>query len=54
MALEGQLDQDTRDNLFKSYNASRALVHVINDLLVRGARPHVTQSREALTLADRT
>lgn len=34
MALEGQLDQDTRDNLSKSYNASRALVHVINDLLV--------------------
>jgi signal transduction histidine kinase len=34
LALDGQLDEDTRDNLSKSYSASRALVHVINDLLV--------------------
>ncbi|OAV93269.1 hypothetical protein PTTG_00885 [Puccinia triticina 1-1 BBBD Race 1] len=33
LALDGQLDEDTRDNLSKSYTASRALVHVINDLL---------------------
>ncbi|OAV85984.1 hypothetical protein PTTG_30150 [Puccinia triticina 1-1 BBBD Race 1] len=33
LALDGQLDEDTRDNLLKSYTASRALVHVINDLL---------------------
>lgn len=33
LALDGQLDDDTRDNLSKSYSASRALVHVINDLL---------------------
>ncbi|KAI7942870.1 hypothetical protein MJO29_012714 [Puccinia striiformis f. sp. tritici] len=33
LALDGQLDEDTRDNLSKSYSASRALVHVINDLL---------------------
>ena len=33
VALESQLDIDTRDALSKSYNASRALVHVINDLL---------------------
>lgn len=34
LALDGQLDEDTRENLSKSYSASRALVHVINDLLV--------------------
>ncbi|KNZ63517.1 hypothetical protein VP01_1133g4 [Puccinia sorghi] len=33
LALDGQLDEDTRENLSKSYSASRALVHVINDLL---------------------
>ncbi|MBW0490223.1 hypothetical protein O181_029938 [Austropuccinia psidii MF-1] len=33
LALDGPLDDDTRDNLSKSYSASRALVHVINDLL---------------------
>ncbi|KAH8924871.1 hypothetical protein BT69DRAFT_1349174 [Atractiella rhizophila] len=33
MALEGPLDNDTRDNLSRSYEASRTLIHVINDLL---------------------
>ena len=33
MALEGQLDDDTRESLVQSHSASRALVHVINDLL---------------------
>jgi light-regulated signal transduction histidine kinase (bacteriophytochrome)/CheY-like chemotaxis protein len=33
IALEGQLDQDTRDNLAKSHSASKSLVYVINDLL---------------------
>ncbi|KAI8456842.1 hypothetical protein BY996DRAFT_4579091 [Phakopsora pachyrhizi] len=33
LALDGQLDDETRDNLSKSYSASKALVHVINDLL---------------------
>ncbi|KAL2392365.1 Cyanobacterial phytochrome B [Exophiala dermatitidis] len=33
IALEGQLDQDTRDNLSKSHSASKSLVYVINDLL---------------------
>ena len=33
MALEGQLDDDTRESLVRSHSASRALVHVINDLL---------------------
>jgi light-regulated signal transduction histidine kinase (bacteriophytochrome) len=33
IALEGPLDQDTRDNLVKSHSASKSLVYVINDLL---------------------
>lgn len=33
MALEGPLDDDTRESLVRSHTASRALVHVINDLL---------------------
>ncbi|EXJ93205.1 hypothetical protein A1O3_01762 [Capronia epimyces CBS 606.96] len=33
IALEGQLDHDTRDNLSKSHSASKSLVYVINDLL---------------------
>jgi signal transduction histidine kinase/CheY-like chemotaxis protein len=33
IALEGQLDQETRDNLTKSHSASKSLIYVINDLL---------------------
>ena len=33
IALEGSLDQETRDNLAKSHSASKSLVYVINDLL---------------------
>ncbi|KAK5113217.1 hypothetical protein LTR62_003553 [Meristemomyces frigidus] len=33
IALEGNLDQETRDNLAKSHSASKSLVYVINDLL---------------------
>lgn len=33
IALEGALDKETRDNLTKSYSASKSLVYVINDLL---------------------
>ena len=33
MALEGPLDDDTRESLVRSHAASRTLVHVINDLL---------------------
>ncbi|KAK5946189.1 hypothetical protein PMZ80_000330 [Knufia obscura] len=33
IALEGSLDQDTRDNLARSHSASKSLVYVINDLL---------------------
>lgn len=33
MALEGQLDDDTRESLVRSHSASRSLVHVVNDLL---------------------
>ncbi|PTB69130.1 histidine kinase-like protein [Trichoderma citrinoviride] len=33
IALEGSLDQETRDNLAKSHSASKALIYVINDLL---------------------
>ena len=33
MALEGPLDENTRESLVRSHSASRALVHVINDLL---------------------
>lgn len=33
IAMEGTLDQDTRDNLAKSHSASKSLVYVMNDLL---------------------
>ena len=33
IALEGALDQETRDNLSKSHSASKSLIYVINDLL---------------------
>lgn len=33
IALEGSLDQDTRDNLSRSHSASKSLIYVINDLL---------------------
>ncbi|KAL7787912.1 hypothetical protein V8C37DRAFT_418740 [Trichoderma ceciliae] len=33
IALEGTLDQETRDNLAKSHSASKSLIYVINDLL---------------------
>lgn len=33
IALEGALDQETRDNIAKSHSASKSLIYVINDLL---------------------
>lgn len=33
IALEGDLDEETRDNLARSYSASQSLICVINDLL---------------------
>jgi signal transduction histidine kinase len=33
IALEGELDKDTREHLVKSYAASKSLIYVINDLL---------------------
>lgn len=33
IALEGTLDQETRENLAKSHSASKSLIYVINDLL---------------------
>ncbi|KAJ6782348.1 hypothetical protein PWT90_08103 [Aphanocladium album] len=33
IALEGSLDNETRDNLVKSHSASKSLIYVINDLL---------------------
>jgi signal transduction histidine kinase len=33
IALEGNLDGDTREHLVKSYTASKSLIYVINDLL---------------------
>jgi len=33
IALEGAIDQDTRDNLSRSHSASKSLIYVINDLL---------------------
>jgi light-regulated signal transduction histidine kinase (bacteriophytochrome) len=33
IALEGAIDQETRDNLVKSHSASKSLIYVINDLL---------------------
>ena len=33
IALEGSIDQETRDNLSRSHSASKSLIYVINDLL---------------------
>lgn len=33
IALEGQIDAETKDNLMKSHSASKSLIYVINDLL---------------------
>ena len=33
IALEGAIDQETRENLSKSHSASKSLIYVINDLL---------------------
>lgn len=33
IAMEGQIDPDTRENLMKSHSASKSLIYVINDLL---------------------
>lgn len=33
IAMEGSLDQETRDHLSKSHSASKSLIYVINDLL---------------------
>lgn len=33
IALEGSLDQETRENLSRSHSASKSLIYVINDLL---------------------
>ncbi|THY26455.1 hypothetical protein D6C84_05935 [Aureobasidium pullulans] len=33
IALEGHIDDDTRENLAKSHSASKSLIYVINDLL---------------------
>jgi len=33
IALEGAIDQETRDSLVKSHSASKSLIYVINDLL---------------------
>lgn len=33
IALEGQVDPETKDNLMKSHSASKSLIYVINDLL---------------------
>ncbi|QSZ35902.1 hypothetical protein DSL72_007024 [Monilinia vaccinii-corymbosi] len=44
IALEGALDQDTRENLSNSYSASKSLIYVINDLL------DLTKTEEGLDL----
>ncbi|KAM3079473.1 hypothetical protein ACMFMG_005898 [Clarireedia jacksonii] len=44
IALEGALDQETRDNLAKSHSASKSLIYVINDLL------DLTKTEEGLDL----
>ena len=33
IAMEGSLDEETRENLVRSYTASKSLVYIINDLL---------------------
>jgi signal transduction histidine kinase len=44
IALEGTLDQETRENLAKSHSASKSLIYVINDLL------DLTKTEEGLDL----
>lgn len=44
IALEGALDQETRENLAKSHSASKSLIYVINDLL------DLTKTEEGLDL----
>ena len=44
IALEGQLDPETRENLSKSHSASKSLIYVINDLL------DLTRSEEGVDL----
>ncbi len=44
IALEGNLDHETRDNLSRSHSASKSLVYVINDLL------DLTKTEEGLDL----
>ncbi|KAJ0109897.1 hypothetical protein J7T55_004447 [Diaporthe amygdali] len=44
IALEGTLDQETRDNLARSHSASKSLIYVINDLL------DLTQTEEGNSL----
>ncbi|KAI5919651.1 hsp90-like protein [Camillea tinctor] len=44
IALEGTLDQETRENLARSHSASKSLIYVINDLL------DLTQTEEGLEL----
>lgn len=44
IALEGTIDQETRENLYKSHSASKSLVCVINDLL------DLTKAEEGLNL----
>ncbi|KAI5255211.1 hypothetical protein E4T42_01980 [Aureobasidium subglaciale] len=45
IALEGSLDDDTRENLSKSHSASKSLIYVINDLL------DLTKTEEGASLA---
>ncbi|KAL7951615.1 hypothetical protein V8C42DRAFT_304633 [Trichoderma barbatum] len=45
IALEGSLDQETRENLAKSHSASKSLIYVINDLL------DLTKTEEGQNLA---
>ena len=44
IALEGAIDQETRENLSKSHSASKSLIYVINDLL------DLTKTEEGLNL----
>ncbi|KAH7157671.1 putative phytochrome-like histidine kinase PHY1p [Dactylonectria estremocensis] len=44
IALEGSLDQETRENLARSHSASKSLIYVINDLL------DLTQTEEGQSL----
>ena len=47
MALDGKLDQETRAHLVKSHTASKALIHVISDLL------DITRTEEGGLLINR-